>query len=40
MQSVHTGKQLGPSLAEGVAMQRMLAKVGESAKAGGKWIEL
>ena len=40
LESVHTMRQLGPSLAEGVAMQRMLATVDASAKAGGKWMEL
>lgn len=40
LKSVHEGRQLGPSLAEGVAMQRMLAAVAESAENNGKWMAL
>jgi len=40
LKSVHTREQLGPSLAEGVRMQHMLAAVCDSAAQNGKWIGL
>ncbi len=38
LESVHTGKQLGPSMLEGVELQKMLEKVKESA-ANGMWVK-
>ncbi len=40
LKSVHENRQLGPSMAEGVKLQRLLEKVQESAHNGGRWIEL
>lgn len=39
LQSVHTGKQLGPSLMQGIAIQEMMAKIQESAQTK-QWISL
>lgn len=39
LESVHTGKQLGPSLAQGIAIQELMDKIKKSAK-DHSWIQL